>query len=190
MRVAPVKTALSFDEFLEFETSSLERHEFVDGNLFVMAGGTDRQSHVIGEVFSQVKAPSRAAGLRVYMSDVLIRTPSDVGYYPDVYICQDNPADTARVKRQPIIIVEVLSESTEMFDRSEKWQNYQTIPSLQQYVLLSQNLPFAEVYSRQDDRSWRYQPFSGQALIDLSSLNFKLSLAELYADLPPETHLE
>lgn len=184
MRLAPIKTAASFDEFLEFESTSLERHEFVDGNLFVMAGGTDRQSHVIGEVFSQVKAPSRAAGLRVYMSDVLIRTPSNVGYYPDVYICQDNPTDTARVKRQPIIIFEVLSDSTEMFDRSEKWQNYQTIPSLQQYILLSQNLPFAEVYSRQDDRSWRYQPFSGQALIDFPSLNFKLSLSALYADLP------
>jgi Uma2 family endonuclease len=186
MRSTPVKTALSFDEFLEFEIQSLERHEFVDGNLFVMAGGTDKQNHICIELVGAIKPAARAIGFRTYMSDVLIRTPNNVGYYPDVYVARDNPNDTSRVKREPIIIFEVLSESTEMFDRSEKWLNYQTIPSLTQYVLLSQNSAFAEMYSRNSDGSWRYQSFSGDVLLHFSSLDFDLPLTALYTDLPEE----
>jgi Uma2 family endonuclease len=186
MRSSPVKTALSFDEFLEFEIQSLERHEFVDGNLFVMAGGTDKQNHICIELVGALKPAARAVGLRTCMGDVLIRTPNDVGYYPDVYVTRDNPSDTSRVKREPVIIFEVLSESTEIFDRSEKWLNYQSIPSLEQYVLLSQTRPFAEIYSRNNDGSWRYQSFSGDVLLHFSSLGFDLSLAALYIDLPNE----
>jgi Uma2 family endonuclease len=186
MRSAPVKTALTFQQFLEFEVYSLERHEFVDGNLFVMAGGTDKQNHVIGELYIALKPVARAAGYRVYASDVLVRTPFDVGYYPDVYIAKDDIGDSARVKRYPIVIIEVLSDSTEIFDRGEKWQNYQTIPSLEQYVLLSQSEPFAEVYSRQSDGAWRYQSFSGATIISFSSIAFDLSLEALYLDLPVE----
>ncbi len=184
MRSAPIRTAFSFDEFLEFEIVSLERHEFVDGNLFVMAGGSDKQNHVILELSFALRMAVRAVGLRIYASDVLIRTPDDVGYYPDVYVAREEAGDSARVKRHPIIIFEVLSASTEIFDRGEKWQNYQTIPSLEQYVLLSQSEPLAEVYSRQLDGSWRYQSFSGSAVIRFSSLAFDLQLSDLYADLP------
>ncbi len=186
MRSAPVKTALTFDQFLEFEVSSFDRHEFVDGNLFVMAGGTDKQNHVILELIMALKSVARAAGYRLYASDVLIRTPEDVGYYPDVYISREDVTDSARVKRHPIIIFEVLSSTTEIFDRGEKWQNYQTIPSLEQYVLLSQSEPFAEVYSRAEDNSWRYQSFSGAAKLYLSSIQFELSLERLYIDLPAD----
>jgi Uma2 family endonuclease len=184
MRTAPVKTALTFEQFLKFEESSLERHEFVDGNLFVMAGGTDKQNHLILELTFALRLATRAAGYRLYASDVLVRTPKEVGYYPDVFIARQDVDDSAREKRSPIIIIEVLSASTEIFDRGEKWQNYQTIPSLEQYVLLAQSEPFAEVYTRQSDGSWRYQSFSGAALIHFSSLDFDLQLENLYSDLP------
>ncbi len=78
----------------------------------------------------------------------------------------------------------VLSSMAELLARGEKWQNYQTIPSLEQYVLLSQSEPLAEVYTRQADGSWRYQSFSGAAIISFPSISFELSLKTLYADLP------
>ncbi len=177
--------------------NSLERHEFVDGNLFVMAGGTDKQNHICGELYILLKPVAQAAGFRTYMSDVLIRTPNNIGYYPDVFISADNLNDSSRVKREPIII-EVLGDSTEMFDRSEKatmpegafygqeWLNYQTIPSLDQYVLISQSTTFAEMYSRNTDGSWRYQSFSGDATLHFSSIDFNLQLGTLYIDLPNE----
>jgi Uma2 family endonuclease len=187
-REAPVKTGVTFEEFLEFEASSLERHEFVDGNLFVVAGGTDRQDHISLELASTLKAAARAAGYRVHLSDVLIRTPKEVGYYPDVYVAQSGPGDTAREKRHPIIVIEILSTSTEPFDRGEKWQNYQTIPSLEQYVLLSQDEPLAEVYSRQSDGVWLYQKLVRNAVLHFPSIAFDVPLESLYEDLPSSAH--
>jgi Uma2 family endonuclease len=85
-----------------------------------------------------------------------------------------------------LVICCVLSASTEIFDRGEKWQNYQTIPTLEHYVLLAQSEPLAEVYSRQPDGSWWYQSFSGAATIHFSSRNFDLRLEDLYVDLPSD----
>jgi Uma2 family endonuclease len=184
MRSAPVKTALSFDEFLEFEVSSFDRHEFVDGNLFVMAGGTLRHNFLKDELHSLWRVAARAVGCRSFTGDVITRLPNDTGYFPDVFVTCESVNGSSRVMTKPCIIVEVLSASTEIFDRGEKWQNYQTIPSLEQYVLLSQSEPFAEVYSRQSDGAWRYQSFSGAAIISFSSIAFDLSLEALYLDLP------
>ena len=184
MRSAPVKTALSFEQFLEFEVSSLERHEFVDGNLFVMAGGTLKHNFLKDELHSLWRVAARAVGCRSFTGDVITRLPNDTGYFPDVFVTCEAVNGSARVMTKPCIIVEVLSSSTEIFDRGEKWQNYQTIPSLEQYVLLSQSEPLAEVYTRQADGAWRYQSFSGAAIISFPSISFELSLKTLYADLP------
>jgi Uma2 family endonuclease len=183
MRAAPVKTQTSFEEFLEFEMHSNDKHEFVDGNLFVMAGGTDRQSHIVIELAALLRTPAREAGFRAFV-DVLIRTPNNVGYYPDVYVADTDSRDAPRVKHSPIIIIEVLSDSTEAFDRGEKWQNYQTIDSLEQYILLAQAEAKAEVYTRAENGTWRYQMLSGAALLEFPSLGFALPLEALYTDLP------
>ena len=184
MRSAPAQTAITFEQFLEFESGNLEKHEYVNGHSYAVAGGSDRQNHIVLELVGAIKNATRVAGYRVYASDVLIRTPREIGYYPDVYIAREEPGDTALVKRHPIVIVEVLSASTEVFDRGEKWQNYQTIPSLEQYILLSQSAPLAEVYERQSDGAWRYQSYSGQAMVRISSIGFDLPLEILYVDLP------
>jgi Uma2 family endonuclease len=196
-RGTPVRTGLTFDEFLEFEASRLERHEFVDGNVYEMnvvaeipsiQGETDRHSQLVLEVASALKVAARAVEYRVHLSDVLIRTPREVGYYPDVYVAQNGPGDTAREKRHPVIIVEILSRPTEPFDRGEKWQNYQIIPSLEQYVLLSQDEPIAEVYSRQSDGVWLYQKLIGNAVLRFPRLAVDVSLEALYQDLPSSEH--
>jgi Uma2 family endonuclease len=196
-RGTPVRTGLTFDEFLEFEASSIERHEFVDGNVYEMnvaaeipsiQGETDRHSQLVLEVASALKVAARAVGYRVHLSDVLIRTPREIGYYPDVYVAQNGPGDTSREKRHPVIVVEILSRTTEPFDRGEKWQNYQTISSLEQYVLLSQDESIAEVYSRQSDGVWLYQKLIGNAVLRFPSLAVDVSLEALYQDLPSSEH--
>jgi Uma2 family endonuclease len=184
MRTAPVKTQTSFEDFLKFEAQSPDKHEFVDGNLFVMAGGTRKHNELAGELYLALKAPARAAGYRTYFADVLIRTPNNVGYYPDLQVVATDSRDSQKVVHSPIIIIEVLSESTEMFDRGEKWQNYQTIESLEQYVLLSQTQAQAEVYSRAENNTWRYQLLPQEAMLEFPSLGFSLRLEQLYQDLP------
>ncbi|MFN3266567.1 MAG: Uma2 family endonuclease [Deinococcales bacterium] len=88
MRSAPVNPQTSFEEFLGFEETSADKHEFVDGNLFVMAGGTELHNELAGEFYIQVKASARAAGFKTYISDVFIRTPGNVGYMQCIYRCR------------------------------------------------------------------------------------------------------
>jgi Uma2 family endonuclease len=184
LRDAPIKTAVTFEEFLEFEAHSQERHEFVDGNLFVMAGGSSRHNFLKDEVHAMWRIAVRTAGCQSWTSDMLVRTPSTRGYYPDVITSCERVGGKARELNAPSVIVEVLSPTTEPVDRGEKWQAYQTIPSLEQYVLLSQDEPIAEVFSRLDDGSWRYEKFGVNDKLKFPSFGFELLLEELYRDLP------
>ena len=147
LRDAPVKTAVTFDDYVRFETTSDVRHEFVDGNLFVMPGGTKRHNYVGGMLYAKL-LPIVARGCYPYFTDVIARMPSGKGYYPDVLVTCDSSLDSSRTVYRPSILVEVLSRTTEAIDRGEKWEQYQTIPSLEAYVLLSQNEPVCEVFSR------------------------------------------
>lgn len=186
LRDAPIKTELNFDAYLEFETHSFERHEFVDGHLFVVPGGTLRHNFVRDELHALWRVAARSTDCRSFTGDVINRTPNDKGYYPDLFVVCEKVKGSARVVTKPCILVEVLSKTTEIVDRGEKWQHYQTIPTLEQYVLLNQNEPVAEVFARQNDGSWRYQKYVGSDVIYFPSINFDLSLEELYADLPED----
>ncbi len=183
-RDAPVKTETTFEEFLAFEMHSQERHEFVDGNLFVMAGGTDRHNLLAIILTASLLNKAFPKGCYAQSNDVLVRTPSGKGYYPDCFVYCDKSLDSARVKHRPTILIEVLSSSTEAIDRGEKWQAYQQIPSLEQYVLLSQVEPIAEIFSR-DGTEWRYKKLEGDAALHFPSLGFEVVLSSLYAQLPP-----
>ena len=189
-RRAPTSSVSSFEAFLELEENSPVRHEFVYGNLFVMAGGTDRHDHVGGGLYARLFLEAFKQDYRVYKSDVLVRTPEEVGYYPDVFVPQDSSFDTPRVKRRPSIVVEVLSRSTESIDRGEKLRNYRSISSLEQYVLLSQNEPLAEVYSKRADGTWQHEILVNDAVLQFSSIGFSLPLSILYENLPPESEDE
>ncbi len=184
VRDLPVKTQITFEDYLEFESTSLERHEFVDGNLFVMSGGTDRHNHLISRLIIRLFELAIAHNGFLFQLDVLIRTISGKGYYPDLFVLFDTSLDSARVKHRPSFIVEVLSESTEAIDRGEKWQAYQQIPSLEQYVLLSQDAPIAEVFSRAEN-GWHYQKLEQDELLKFPSLECEIILSSLYTNLPP-----
>ncbi len=184
LRDSPVRTLTTFEEFLEFESRAQERHEFVDGNLFVMAGGTDLHNFLINRLIILLFEISIVKGGVLHQSDVLVRTFDGKGYYPDVFVLFDKSLDSPRVKYHPSIIIEVLSDSTEAIDRGEKWQAYQQIPSLEQFILLSQTHPIAEVYSR-GDSDWRYKKLEENEVLTFPSLEFEVVLSSLYQNLPP-----
>jgi Uma2 family endonuclease len=182
-RGAPVLTGVSFDEFLAFETRSQVRHEFVDGNLFEMPGGTVRHNRITGRLFAKALPVAEALGFEALMTDVLVRTPSGIGYYPDFFVVDPAEDANGRVKQFPRLIVEVLSPSTEIFDRTEKWRNYQQISTLETYILLSQSEPRAEVYARQKDGAWLYTEATTGNL-RLACLSLDVPLEALYDGLP------
>jgi Uma2 family endonuclease len=184
LREAPVQSAISFEQFLEQEIHAQERHEFVDGNVFVMPGGTDRHNRIAINAMMQVLPAALNSGCQAYMNDVLIRTPDEIGYYPDVFVICDSSQDSPRVKRQPCIIIEVLSESTAAIDRGEKLRHYRSIPALEVYVLFEQDAPLAEVFERQPDGSWHHDLLAEDSTLHFSRLGLSIPLHDLYQNLP------
>jgi Uma2 family endonuclease len=178
--VTPVKTGVSFAEFLEYTAVSQTRCEFVHGEVFEMAGGTDRHNRLAFLLAMRLENGNSNPACRVFLLDLFVRTPNGVGYLPDVFgVCgEDN--DEPRVKRRPCFIVEVISASTEAIDRGEKFLNYRLIPELQTYVLLAQDTPRAEVFTRQHDGTWLLEILEGDATLDIACLDASVKLLEVY----------
>jgi Uma2 family endonuclease len=174
---------MTFEEYLEFEKTAEVRHEFVDGFVFAMAGGTDNHNSITLNIATELKASTRAASCRIFSSDVTLLTPTGIGYYPDVFVTCQEDNDGSRVKRFPCFVVEVLSTSTEDIDRGEKWENYRKIHTLQSYLLVSQKKCLVETYKRQQDGSWLYEVFENEGNIDLPCINVTLTLEQIYEDI-------
>ena len=112
-----------------------------------------------------------------------VRTPAGVGYYPNILVVCDEEDDDAYVKRNPCLIVEILSPSTEAIDRGEKLHNYRTFESLQAYVLVNQEVMMLEVYRREDDGTWRYEVSEVGETLTLPCLNIEFRTDDLYRGL-------
>jgi Uma2 family endonuclease len=179
-RTAPVRTDLTFEEYLEVEERSRDKHEFVHGKMFGLAGASDRHNRIAGRLYARLLEVETGA-CRTFVADMKVRTPDGTAYYPDVLVSCDEDGD-AYVKRHPCLVVEVLSDSTEAIDRGEKLLNYQKFGSLQGYVLLSQDLPRAEVYRRAED-GWRYEVIEVGETLKLPCVGLELPVDALYEGL-------
>jgi Uma2 family endonuclease len=176
---------LTYAEYLAQERTSLEKHEFLRGDVWAMAGGTPEHGRL---ALRTASALQRALGSRpcvVYSSDVRIRIQAtERATYPDLsVVCGKDlrASDDPDAITNPVVIVEVLSPTTERADRGEKFAHYQRIPSLQEYVLISQDSPRIEVFRRQG-ASWLLTISEAGAQVSLSSLDVTLSVDEVYAD--------
>jgi Uma2 family endonuclease len=179
-RVLAHPKQMTFEEYLEFETTAEIRHEFIDGFVFAMAGATDNHNRLTGSIFARAYLAGLETQCIVYKENMKLQTPDSVGYYPDVFAVCDLNDTNATVKRTACFIVEVLSKSTEDIDRSEKWTRYQTLPMLQSYILISQTKRKLEIFSRQQDGAWRYEVLENEGRLTLPCLNFVITLDEIY----------
>lgn len=177
----------TYEEYLGYEGASELKHEYIGGEIVAMAGGSRRHSALAANVTIAL-GNTRPAGCTVFQSDLRVRVlATGAATYPDVsMVCgptQVDPADpSGETITNPGLLVEVLSASTEQVDRVYKWQQYQLIPSLQEYVLVSQASPRVEIYRRLSEDRWEYLDVQ-EGTVKLSS-GATLDLAMLYADLP------
>jgi Uma2 family endonuclease len=178
----PVKTGLTFEDYLSFEKTAPEKHEFVHGEIFAMAGATEKHNRLAGRFYALLLA-AEDGKCRTYFSDIKLRTPNDVGYYPDVLVVCDDTDDHPLIKRKPCLIIEVLSESTETIDRGEKLGNYRLFESLEAYVLVNQNANRIEMYRRYEDGSWHYEVYEGEQKVKLPCLGLEFAVNSLYQGL-------
>jgi Uma2 family endonuclease len=185
MSLAP-KPQLQFADWLAAERASDRgRTEFLDGEVFAMAGGSETHNLIAGNVYGELRNAFKGRPCYVYTSDMKVRIESaNLGAYPDVMaVCGERLFWDQRrdVIVNPMLIVEVLSESTEAYDRGDKFAYYRTIPSLSAYLLLSQRRMSAELFLRQGDGNWLLAAYSDpQDCIALPALDTRLPLAEVY----------
>lgn len=160
MGVAAPRHQMSAAEYLAWEAAQSARHEFHHGEVFAMAGGSPRHNYLCTAVGAELRAALRGSGCRVLSSDQRIAAVSRERYvYADVVtVCGTFVADPlgADVLANPSVVVEVLSASTEAYDRGEKWEAYQRIASVGDYVLVSQHASHVEHYARETGSVWRY----------------------------------
>ena len=174
----PVKTGVSFEDYLEFERTSEVKHEFVDGQLFMMAGTSDRHNRIAGRIYAALLA-AEASPCRTYFADMKLKVSDDKGYYPDVLVVCDDADDEPYFKKNPCLIIEVLSDSTEAIDRGEKLHNYRKFASLQAYVLVNQKEQRTEVFRRDGD-VWLYEEKEAEDTLELPCVGLELSVSDLY----------
>lgn len=191
MSVQP-KLRLSPREYLERERLADYKSEYYDGEVFAMSGGTRNHSLIATNVSTSLNLALRGSGCLVFNSDLRVHIPEAGLYtYPDVsVVCGeerflDDEQDTLV---NPVLVVEVLSPSTERYDRGQKFAFYRALGSLREYVLVAQDRPSVEVFRKNDEGRWELYEAQGGA-VALASVGCTLRLEDLYAgvsfDAPP-----
>lgn len=178
-------------EYLQLEQVENLKYEFHDGFVAAMAGGTPKHGQIQSNTNSTISNSLRSANSSciIYSSDVKIAIEHSRRYfYPDLSVVYGDLQTSTQVSNaivNPILIIEVLSEGTEAFDRGKKFYYYRKIPSLREYVLISQEEAIVDVYSRTDDNIWQLRSYSGmKGEIPLHSLEISISLEEIYRNVP------
>jgi Uma2 family endonuclease len=192
---ATTSERLSVEEYLRREAHSVDKHEYRNGRAIAMAGGTPEHSLIMTNLIGELRNRLKGSPCKVYESNLRMRIPRTPIYtYPDLsVICgpiQLDPKDpTGTTATNPRVVVEVLSPTTEGYDRGEKFRRYLTIDSLEEYVLVSRAIPRIETFFRQDGGAWLFTHWVGlDATATIRSLRIEVPLSEVYAgiEFPPD----
>jgi len=178
------KECYTEDEYFEFERTSFGRWEYVKGEIRAMSGGTADHSTIAGNIARALGNALVPKGCRVFGSDMKVHTRADVNTFPDVSVVY-GPLGFYQGRKDiitnPLLVVEVLSDSTEAYDRGDKLRFYQTIPTLTDYLLVAQDEARVLLYTRHEDH-WHYRDISGlTSAVHLPSVETTLALSDIYA---------
>ncbi|MDI9365340.1 MAG: Uma2 family endonuclease [Flavobacterium sp.] len=183
MNQAIEKTKYNYQEYLQLERDTDIRHEFWNGEVFAMAGGTRNHNRIGANVNNFLSNHFNPKGCETFFNDVKLELQVGNYYvYPDVLLTCDKDDNDAYLVKRPSLIVEVLSKSTEAYDRSTKLAHYRKIKSLRYYLLVSQTKPMVEVYGRQSETSiFTYEVYESiNEVVKLPALDFVLPMTEIY----------
>lgn len=174
-------------EFLAWDATQTVKREFVRGEVFAMAGGEDRNATVAGNIYVALRQHLRGSSCRAYGSDVKLRVEAaDCFFYPDVMVtCSAADLQDRLIKREPSLVVEVLSPSTAAYDRGDKFASYRQLPSLQEYLLVDVDSRRCDLFRKRDDGLWVLHPSSADEPVQLASVDLLLTPEALWADLEP-----
>ncbi|MDP2904065.1 MAG: Uma2 family endonuclease [Methylovulum sp.] len=176
---------LNEQDYLALEHAADTRHEYVDGQLYAMAGASERHNRIAGNVFFQLRAASRGGHCGVFISDMKLKLAwHKAYYYPDVMLVCNAHDNNGYYKQQPCFIAEVLSPSTANIDRREKLLAYQKIPSLRYYLLINANQSQVDYFVRDAQDEWQtaFLEADETLTIDCENYHAVLRLCDIYED--------
>jgi len=182
---AQPKPSISEEAYLVSERASLIKHEYYHGHIYAMTGGKEPHNLIAGNTLAALHGQLRRTPCRVYPSDMRVKVLlTGLNTYPDIVVICGQPQFTDAIHdtiTNPTIIIEILSPSTERYDRGMKFQNYRTIDTLQDYILIAQDQYHIEHYIRQENGQWLLQEVTElDGEIHIQSIECKLRLDDVY----------
>jgi Uma2 family endonuclease len=174
------------EDYLQRERASTLKHEYYKGQIYAMAGASEAHNLVAMNIAALLRSRVRGSSCRAYPSDMRVKVqPTGLNTYPDFSIVCGQPSFVDPDKRDtltnPNLIIEILSPSTESYDRGEKFQHYRTIDTLQEYILVAQDKYRIERFVRNENNEWVLSDIAGiEASLPLALLQTEISLAEIY----------
>lgn len=183
---AATQLRMSVQEFLAWDETQSVRHEFVDGEVFAMAGAGEAHVTVALNVAMWLRQHLAGTPCRTFITDMKLRVEAaDAVFYPDVMVtCSAIDATDPLVKREPVLLVEVLSPATAAYDRGDKFAAYRKLPALREYLLVDTDSRRCDVYRKGEDGLWVLHPFESGQTVTLASVTVDLPAARLWAEVP------
>lgn len=186
MGLAEKKPFYTDREYLEIDRNSEFRNELLDGEIYAMTGASLKHNIISGNIYFKMYSQFKQKECKVFMADLRVNVSKGLYTYPDILIVCGNIVftdDHLDTVKNPKCIIEVLSDSTEKYDRGEKFRNYRKIESLEEYILISQNEILAEKYFRKKEDFWEYSVFDGlEKSLSIDSVGLNLSMQEIYSE--------
>jgi Uma2 family endonuclease len=185
MGQAAHKPVMTTADYLAWEADQKDRHEFVGGETFAMAGAEDRHVTVVGNVYMALRQHLSGTPCRTFATDMRLHVAALGNYfYPDIMVtCSDADLASPMAKSEPKLIIEVLSPSTAAYDRGLKFSHYRNLPSLQEYVLVDLDARAVDSYTLGVDGLWVLHPFAANETLTLASVAMQITAAQLFAEI-------
>ena len=173
------------EEYFAWEEQQLERHELIDGRVYAMSGGTRNHSDIAGNFLVTIKSHLRGSGCKTYNSDCRVNILNTRNYtYPDLSVtCDRRDNSSPQYITYPCLIVEVLSDSTEAYDRGKKFDKYRRNPNLIDYVLVSSDEMAIDIYHKNDAGDWLILSYRAGDRVELKSIGLSLPIEQFYEEI-------
>lgn len=181
MALTKLKKKIGVDEYLESEMSGDIKHEYIYGEVYAMAGTSDRHNRIAINIGSKIDNHVGDSECETFIESVKLKADAQTFYYPDVMVACDRSPESAYYREEPILIVEILSPSTERTDRNEKLTVYKNISTLREYVIVWQEKIQVEIHRRQPDGNWLTFVYDENDIeIELQPINLQIKIEEIY----------
>jgi Uma2 family endonuclease len=180
------KTRLTIEEYIELDKNSEERFEYFDGEVFNMSGVHPNHALLESRLITSLNVQTAGRGCFIYPANLRVKVPSMPPYrYPDLSVLCSKPEFEEHsgllCLTNPVVLIEVLSPSTEAFDRGEKFTHYKSIPSFLEYLLIAQNRKHITHYVKQSERAWLQTEYSDGEVMQIAALDCELDIDALYS---------